>query len=682
MSLMKDIDFNSMSIDELFDFLSNGSDLGDATHDHNSFDCMSDDDLFSYLRTHPIMERTTTTTESEGGRQACPDCNRTLATTASLRQHREKYCRYREGRRAPRPAARVRLNAVSVTDDIEFDSERSCLRRKHVGLNGRVRDYDLIPNERVVDVERWLSAEESLVRRLYDALDDYVIKGRMVMRAWFVKINPHNGEVVRRVLFYLPSLSASLIHDFQHWYEMHSRGLLKHVDSFHNMDSDLVLDCIEAIEFKFSLLDNLNAESFFKLPDSLERKQAVVNVNSPTACFKYALLSMLHYSEVKINRNRVSQYAAWEDELDFGDVDVNKVDLRKDIAKVEDLNNIQVNVRAWEGSKLTGCRYNRRNALFKKTINLLLVVNSDGERHYCGIPSLSRLYRHTKTSGNMQHMCDRCIRSFSSKEHLTEHYQWCSRGRLQIERMPKNTKFSFTQSEQELSPLKVMYADIESYIKDDVHYPAAVASYNVWHKQLSHKQTNTKIQTWVGDDSITHFLQNIEDTVMQQHLHDNKLTRMGMILTTQQQKEFDACTACPRCNKAFDANKHKKVKDHCHITGTYRSPLCHTCNIRLRLKRRILPIIFHNFKCYDAHIIIKNGLGKFKHWKIDVIAQTKEKYMSLKVGIPVDKTKEGKNVFFNVVFLDSFQFMTSSLASLVKKPGRVAFDRTPQGRVS
>ena len=34
--------------------------------------------------------------------------------------------------------------------------------------------------------------------------------------------------------------------------------------------------------------------------------------------------------------------------------------------------------------------------------------------------------------------------------------------------------------------------------------------------------------------------------------------------------------------------------------------------------------------------------------------------------IPVDKTREGKTIFYNVTFLDSFQFMSSSLASLVK----------------
>ena len=39
--------------------------------------------------------------------------------------------------------------------------------------------------------------------------------------------------------------------------------------------------------------------------------------------------------------------------------------------------------------------------------------------------------------------------------------------------------------------------------------------------------------------------------------------------------------------------------------------------------------------------------------------------MTLRIQIPVDKTKEGKTVFPNVYFLDSYQIMSSSLAKLV-----------------
>ncbi|MEL7306377.1 MAG: endonuclease domain-containing protein [Pseudomonadota bacterium] len=609
--------------------------------------------------------------EATSTRPTCPDCHRCLSTISSLQQHREKYCRYRKGKKARKTKATLKNKPVSMYDD-EFVSDFSILKRTRVSLSGLVRDYEMKSNEVVKDAVLWLRNEDILVRQLYDVMTDYVVKGRLVLKVWFTKCNPATGQVLRRDIFHLSSQRAEHILDFQQWYDSHVSAIIRNLEAFHNMDSDLTLDRIEALDIKFSLTKDMNARGFFELPGTLKRMQAVINVDTDEACFKYALLSILHYDDVKANRQRKRYYHRWFHEINLGNIDANNVNIKTDLPKIEDLNNLKINIHVWDKG-LQGCRYNRRSALAEKTVNLLLVVASDGRRHYCGIPSLSRLYNHTRTSQNMRHICERCIRSFHTIKNLQEHFEWCSRGRLQIERMPKNKHFSYTQFEKELSPLKVVYADIESYIQEDIHYPAAIASYEVWHNHLTHLQANTKLNSWIGEDSISQFLQHLEETVIRQQRRDNKMTRQAMLLTTQQEKEFAACTACPRCHTKFDDEKHKKVRDHCHIKGTYRGPLCHKCNILLRLKRRILPVVFHNFKCYDAHIIIKHGLSKFKHWKLDVIPQTKEKYMTLSAKIPVDKTKEGKIVYFNVVFLDSFQFMPSSLANLVKNLDELPF---------
>ncbi|MEL7181827.1 MAG: hypothetical protein AAFN63_18720, partial [Pseudomonadota bacterium] len=236
--------------------------------------------------------------------------------------------------------------------------------------------------------------------------------------------------------------------------------------------------------------------------------------------------------------------------------------IKRDIPIIEKLNNLKINIHVWEKG-LQGCVYNDRKVLADKTINLLLVVGSEGERHYCGIPSLSRLYHHKKPNNCMQHMCERCIRSFATKEKLEEHFQWCARGRLQIEQTPKFTTLTYNALHKELSPVKVIYSDIESYIHDNTHLPAAIASYEVWHPHIAtHRQGNTKINSWSGEDCIVDFLRYIDETAQAQHRFDNKMTRMGMTLTTQQQKDFDACTHCPRCHIEFNDTTHKKMRDH------------------------------------------------------------------------------------------------------------------------
>ena len=74
------------------------------------------------------------------------------------------------------------------------------------------------------------------------------------------------------------------------------------------------------------------------------------------------------------------------------------------------------------------------------------------------------------------------------------------------------------------------------------------------------------------------------------------------------------------------------------------------CNINFQLTKKI-PVIFHNLKGYDSHLIFSK-LNKFDV-KISTIPNGLEKYMA----ILLDE---------NVVFIDSVQFMNSSLDKLVK----------------
>ena len=598
---------------------------------------------------------------------ACPNCGRILCTTASLERHQESYCRYRHGKKAKQPVfVRQRVVVKFDGDESEIWSENeSFISLSKVSRNGRIRDYEMKPDDVMYDVDRWLADEEALVRNVFDKMDEYLVKGRLVLKAWFVKRNPATFEMLRREMFYLSSLPADSIQDFQHWYKQHTAGIIKNLEMLEKKDSNLEFDGIEGLDIKFNLLENLSGRAFFKLPSALNMKRAVINVDCKDSCFKYALLSILHYNDINKDRQRASKYECWRDELDFGDINTSDVDIKRDVPQIEKLNNLKINIHVWEKG-LQGCAYNDRKVLADRTINLLLVVGSEGERHYCGIPSLSRLYHHSKANHCTDHMCERCIRSFKTKENLEQHFQWCARGRLQIEQPPKFTKLSYNALHKELCPVKVIYSDIESLIHEDIHTPAAIAAYEVWHSHIAtHKQNNTKLNSWSGEDCIVDFLRFIDETAQAQHRYDNKMTRLGMILTTQQQKDFDACTHCPRCKTEFNDTTHKKMRDHDHITGKFRSPLCRRCNSKLHLSRRTLPVIFHNFKCYDSHLIIKHGIDKFKHWQLDVIPQTKEKFMTLKARIPVETTREGKQVYFNVVFLDSYQFMASSLASLV-----------------
>ena len=66
-----------------------------------------------------------------------------------------------------------------------------------------------------------------------------------------------------------------------------------------------------------------------------------------------------------------------------------------------------------------------------------------------------------------------------------------------------------------------------------------------------------------------------------------------------------------------------------------------------------LPIVFHNLKGYDSHIILKEAFeicGTDKN--ITAIPNSMEKFMTFGVG--------------DIKFIDSFQFMASSLETLAE----------------
>ena len=112
---------------------------------------------------------------------------------------------------------------------------------------------------------------------------------------------------------------------------------------------------------------------------------------------------------------------------------------------------------------------------------------------------------------------------------------------------------------------------------------------------------------------------------------------------------FQLTNSCWICNKLFDAGD-EKVRDHCHITGKFRGAAHFSCNTHFKLNKKA-PAIFHNLRGYDSHLIIKER-NNFDV-KVNVIPNGLEKYMAF--------TRNR-----NLVFINSMQFMTYSLDSLVK----------------
>ena len=122
-----------------------------------------------------------------------------------------------------------------------------------------------------------------------------------------------------------------------------------------------------------------------------------------------------------------------------------------------------------------------------------------------------------------------------------------------------------------------------------------------------------------------------------------------MIILKKKNIYFNKVTVVRYVKKLID-NDEEKVRDHYHVTGKFRGAAHGSCNIDLQITKKV-PVIFHNLRGYNSHLIFSE-LDKFDV-KINRVLNGLEKYMAFFLNK-------------NLVFIDSMQFMNSSLYKLVK----------------
>ena len=64
-------------------------------------------------------------------------------------------------------------------------------------------------------------------------------------------------------------------------------------------------------------------------------------------------------------------------------------------------------------------------------------------------------------------------------------------------------------------------------------------------------------------------------------------------MTNEDEQNFKKSTKCHICGKKF-TNEDVNVRDHCHITGSYRGSAHDDCNLKLRIR----PENINKSTCY------------------------------------------------------------------------------------
>ena len=434
----------------------------------------------------------------------------------------------------------------------------------------------------------------------------------------------------------------------------------------------------------------LKGSSYIELPTELRNPaKSLINLkNKDNECFRWCHIRHLNPQEKYPQRIKKSD-KEYIDKLDYSGIEF-PITI-KQINKIEKKNNIRINVFSYEEKQPYPIYVSKEK--FKDHIELLLITK-DENKHYVLIKDFNKfMYQQTKHK-ERKHFCMHCLQCFSSERVLNNHKDNCSQvNGIQAVNMPEKgdniLKFNNFHKQQPV-PF-VIYVDFEAITEkvqgcqpnNDKSYTEAYQKHTAcgygYKVVCCYDDKYTKpINIYRGEKAVNKFMEKMLKEVKYCKNIMKKEFNKPLRMTKDNEDKFQKAEECHICNKQY-TEKDIRVRDHCHITGKYRGSAHQECNLKLRIKPEEIkiPVIFHNLKGYDSHFIMqeigaivkkhtyKNNKGEEKQMNINAIPNNMEKYLSFMLGN-------------HLTFIDSFQFMSSSLDKLVSNLPRESLKYTSQ----
>ena len=357
----------------------------------------------------------------------------------------------------------------------------------------------------------------------------------------------------------------------------------------------------------------LLGSSFIELSDKLKHpRKGLINIkNKDNKCFLWCHIR--HLNLVDKNPSRISII----DKKIAGTLNYSNINLpvsEKDYSKIEDMNGININVFSYDDSFIHPIYVSNKN--FSDNMNLLM-IHEENKSHYVYIKDFNRLIFNKTKNKNKKHFCMCCLQCFSRENILVKHKENCLviNGEQRVKLNEGIIKF-LNYFKQLSAPFKT-YADFECILKEtgasqeiidenisytkkyQNHIPCGFA-----YKVVCIDDRFTKdIVIYRGKDCVNKFitmmLKEYEycSNVMREYFNKN------LIISAEEEKMFQSSNKWWICNKLFDL-VDKKVRGHCHICGKFRGAAHFTCNANFEITKKV-PVIFHNLRGYDGHLIMK-----------------------------------------------------------------------------
>lgn len=433
------------------------------------------------------------------------------------------------------------------------------------------------------------------------------------------------------------------------------------LETFMREGSGWYLKKVLKLEIHTFVYKPLRGSAYLPLPKSLSNSRSLLNIhNQDDKCFLYYVIASLH--PITTDPELAEHYYQYEDELNMSGITY-PVTLQQ-IHKVENQNeSISINVFTYDEKIIVPLRITEKSQR-SHHVNLLWLT-CDGKSHYCLIKDLYRFLSRTNKHRNQMFFCPYCVHGFSKKISLQEHIKYCSRHGAQRIELPikeENDVLQFKDYEKTLKTPFVIYADTETIIKKlDTCQPNPNSSSSTpltklevcgfGYKVVCEDERYTKpAAIYRGNDAGRRLIECLLRE--EEEIRDILSNIEPMDITEEHEDLIEMATECCLCKKVFtnyDKTYGRIVRHHNHLTGKIIGAACNNCNLKCK-QATFVPVLFHNLKYFDAHIVCQN-LNHFKNHKLQCIAQNTEHYVSFSLG--------------GLRFIDSFQFLPSSLETLV-----------------
>ena len=502
----------------------------------------------------------------------------------------------------------------------------------------------------------------------------------------------------------------------------------RRIEDFCERGSGYTLEEIKGLTLHVGVYHPLVGSSWVETPSYLRLKHCIRNIRNigDSMCFVWSILACLFPIDRTKHPNKIHHYKNKTHHLNLTDLTypVSLPDIN-----IFERNNPSISVNVFECTAdekheiilLRATKFRNR----EHHVNLLLLTDPEdpSRKHYTLITRMSALVAHRTKYHGKTYVCSFCLHPYTTPTAFDNHIADClthTPQRILLPRPsnPRDCTVQFRAAYRTEPVPYVIYFDTESILVDRTdddssivteHIPCGVCAYTV---TIHDDEEQSKPRLFHGPDCIEDFF----DWLIEEESRISAIVgrNVAMLpLSKEQEAMVENATHCGRCNEEFTPG-NVKTRHHCHVSGRLLGALCNSCNLackprsnkgrkrdqpwhsdstdsdddstdtdeygetvdrrKTKTKKKMsdeewdktkffyIPIIAHNLSGYDSHHILQRfnkrlvktskQTGGYSFKNVRVIAKNSEKFVTFSI--------------LNKRFIDSFQFLSASLDTLVQ----------------